>query len=127
MNELVKEKIIDYRNRHQSVILTIEGKEQILLELKKNLHFFETLQASPPCIDCVGDVVAIIEEWWVTSEEYDDLLQFWPYPKQAHRFPKGWAEARRLCIAVEADERPQRLYINRDAFTDKLVIASVPR
>jgi len=126
MNNSIDEKILDYRSRHKSVTIILHGKEQNLLQLKQTLHFSYSLQPAKNSSDYLGDTVVLQEEWWLSPDEYDEILQRWPYPKQSHLFPKGWAEARRICISVEADERPDRLYINRDAFTDNLMIAKVP-
>lgn len=127
MNNSLHEKIIDYRNRHQSVTLIINGKEKNLLQLEQNLHFSNSLQPEEISAEYPGDTVVLQEEWWLSPEEYDEILQKWPYPKQSHLFPKGWAEAKRICICIEADGRSDRLYINRDAFTDNLMIAKARR
>lgn len=124
MNEQAKEK---YRERHRSVCVVVNGESQHLLQLKQPLCFGECISDNLECETQDGDYALLLEEWMVPSDVYDDILERWPYPKEAHLIPKGWAEARRLCISVDAEDRSHILYINRDAYTDRLVIARVTR
>lgn len=120
-------KIAHYKSRHKSVEIVVHHKETYWVQLLETLFFTAFIDDSTVGNQPHGDHVLILEEWFVATDDYDDMLKRWPYPKEAHKFPKGWFEYCRLCIAVESDDRPYILYINRDAYTDGLMMAKVER
>lgn len=103
----------------------VYGENLETTQLRRCLKFSDNICDTVNPVDESGDFLILLQEWNIPSEEYDDILQRWPYPKESHLFPKGWAEARRICISIFSDDRPHILYINRDAYTDRLVIAMV--
>lgn len=124
MNEL---EIVRYGQRLRPVRVVVHGEVEYLMQLMQPLHFFESIADTLDCETPDGDHILLLEEWFVDGPDYDDILARWPYPKEAHQIPKGWAEARRLCVSVDAKDRSHILFINRDAYTDRLVIARVAR
>lgn len=112
-----------HKARYKAVKVAFEGNNEYLLQLKFPLVFSSSKDESYIGAEKYGDNVLIIEEWFYCKSDYDDLLMRWPYPKESHKFPKGWAESRRLCISIQSDDYPYILYINRDSYSDELVIA----
>lgn len=124
---LNRQELSRYMSRHEVATVSINGREVDALQLKEKLCFLDGPDDGVIGDQPDGDHVLVIEEWFESEVAYDDMLCRWPYPKEAHKFPKGWAESRRLCIAVLAEDRPCILYINRDAYTDQLMMARVVR
>lgn len=119
-------RLLDYcRTEYCPVRLMVYGENLETTQLRRCLKFSDNICDTVNPVDESGDFLILLQEWNIPSEEYDDILQRWPYPKESHLFPKGWAEARRICISIFSDDRPHILYINRDAYTDRLVIAMV--
>lgn len=123
---MLRPDLLHYYRHHIPVTLFRNGEEMELLQLKEKLCFQNSTTDGIVGDNPNGDHVVVMEEWF-DSEAYDDIIARWPYPKTAHKFPKGWVEARRLCIAVLSDQHTCILYINRDAYTDELMIARVNR
>lgn len=116
-----------YKARYIAVEVFFQGNHEYLLQLKSPLIFSSSKHESPIGAEKSGDNVLIIEEWYYDKSDYDDLLMRWPYPKESHKFPKGWAESRRICISIQSEEYPYILYINRDSYSDELVIARLEK
>lgn len=115
------------KKRYRTATVFMDGKTVDACQLEEKLVFKKDADEIFISAHPDGDHVLITEQWFYPDEAYDEILSRWPYPKEAHKFPKGWVEARRLCIEVVADNRPYILYINRDAYTDQLVLARLNR
>lgn len=116
----------EYYKRSRSFVTLCWNEKSVDLEQLTGAVFFSPFAHAnlSRLNDSDGDIVAIVETWHLSHSEYADLLKRWPYPKKAHLFPKGWAEARRLCVEIYC-EGEALLYVNRDSLTDELVAGKV--
>lgn len=114
-----------FKARYTTAKVFFQGNNEYLLQLRSPLFFSTSKDISFIEAEKYGDNVLVVEEWDYCKNEYDDLLMRWPYPKESHKFPKGWAESRRVCVSIQSEEHPYILYINRDSYSDELVIAQL--